>query len=245
MRRQLHRDVRPLPGLGARRNWSATVATSGCKAREAPRPFAMGRPGDDATADEPIAPPLPRDRARAPRCSFRRNARPGALEGLAAVEQVLEHSTRSGDWRGLRRGRDRNRARRRATRVPRTLDNDHRRCAPAGHPGAHPPRPAGARVDDFETRARGAVDSAGAKTALDDDDERLGACELQRAPSLYFVRQAHILRDQRRRPRRRLRDARARRRRLGRASRTPVVAAPALARMSANVGDSPRKLRQA
>ena len=76
MRRQLHRDVRPLPGLGARRNWSATVATSGCKAREAPRPFAMGRPGDDATADEPIAPPLPRDRARAPRCSFRRNARP-------------------------------------------------------------------------------------------------------------------------------------------------------------------------
>jgi hypothetical protein len=153
MRRQLHRDVRTLPGLRGRRNRSEAVATSGWKPLEAS--ICDGGPGgrrDGRRVDRAAASPRPR-----PRAAVQLPAeRAATLEGLAAVEQVLEHSTRSGARRGLRRGRDRNRARRRATRVPRTLDNDHRRCAPAGHPGAHPPRPASPPPSTTSRRARAA-----------------------------------------------------------------------------------------
>mmetsp|Transcript_3438 Transcript_3438/g.10911 ORF Transcript_3438/g.10911 Transcript_3438/m.10911 type:complete len:166 (-) Transcript_3438:89-586(-) len=159
MRRQSHRDVRTLLGLRGRRNRSETVATSGWKPLEAS--ICDGGPGgrrDGRRVDRAAASPRPR-----PRAAVQLPAeRAATLESLAAVEQVLEHSTRSGDWRGLRRGRDRNRARRRATRVPRTLDNDHRRCAPSGRSSwrISSATSAAGRVDDFETRARGAVDSA-------------------------------------------------------------------------------------
>lgn len=116
----------------------------------------MGGPGDDATVDESIAPPLPRDRARAPRCSFRRNAPPPSKASQPSSRcWNTQHVPEIGgdyDAAGIETGLDGERLGSRELWTTITVAA----LRPAGHPGAYPLRPAPPAASTTSRRARAA-----------------------------------------------------------------------------------------